>query len=259
MAQQPQQPTAKERYRGRYSTAHPDLNLDDDEAFYTKANENLDELENYRESNRVLGEAMDKSPILAGIVLAAKNGQNPFAYLVENIGPDMDIRQLAENPEFAEQMGNALKVFQQGQEARAAKEKEVGENIVKSLETLKQIQQERNLPDEEMVKMANDFLGEFDENGQPTGKDSFMALASNGIITKGMWEALINARHYDGDIQAATDKARATALNEKIQNGKRNLGTGLPQAAPTGGAGRGERKPKKDDGSLKSFQESLGL
>lgn len=44
----PAQPTAKDRYRGRYSQAHPDLNLDDDEAFYTQANQNLDELENFR-------------------------------------------------------------------------------------------------------------------------------------------------------------------------------------------------------------------
>ena len=101
--------SARDRYRSRYSEAHPDLNLDDDEAFYGQANANLDELENFRESNRQLGEAMDKAPILAGLVLAAKEGQNPFAYLIENLGPDMDIRDLAENPEFAAQMGEALK------------------------------------------------------------------------------------------------------------------------------------------------------
>ena len=76
-AEQPK--SARDRYRERYSTADPELNLDDEEAFYTRANENLDELEGFRESNRQLGEAMDKAPILAGLVLAAKNGQNPFA------------------------------------------------------------------------------------------------------------------------------------------------------------------------------------
>ena len=253
------EPTAKERYRSRYSAAHPDLNLDDEEAFYGQANQNLDELESYRQTNKELGEAMDRTPQLAGLVLAARNGQNPFAWLAENIGPDMDIRELANNPEAAKQMGEALIKYQEKMDASKAKEKEIGENVAKSIQTLKELQTERNLADEEMIKLANDFFGEFDENGMPIGKDSFMALASNGIVTKGMWEALINARHYADDVAAAGEKARATALNEKLQNTLQNPGTGLPQAMGTSGRGRGERKPKKDDGSLASFKESLGV
>lgn len=253
--QTPPVQSARDRYRSRYSEADPELNLDDEEAFYTRANENLDELDGFRESNRQLGEAMDKAPILAGLVLAAKNGQNPFAYLAENIGPDMDIRELANNPEFATQMGEALKKFQERQDKIQAKEKEIGENAVKSLATLKELQQERNLSDEECVKLTKDFFGEFDENGNPVGKDSFMKLASEGIVTKGMWEALINARHYADDIASATEKARATALNDKIQNPLRKPGTGLPQSMSTSGSGR-EKRPK-NDGSLKTFGENL--
>ena len=69
-AHQPEQPTAKDRYRSRYSEAHPDLNLDDDEAFYTQANQNLDELESFRQTNKELGEAMDRTPELAGMILS---------------------------------------------------------------------------------------------------------------------------------------------------------------------------------------------
>lgn len=254
-----QQPSAKERYRSRYSAAHPDLNLDDEEAFYGQANQNLDELENFRESNRLLGEAFERTPLLAGLLTAAKAGENPFAYLVENIGPDMDIRELANNSDFAETMGKALTTFQENQEKSKAKTKEIGENAVKSLQTLKELQQEMNLSDEACIKMANDFFGEFDENGNPVGKDSFLQNASNGIVTKGMWESLIKGRNYDGDIADATEKARTTALNERIQNGKRNFrGTGLPPAGVSSGRGR-EKKVEKDDNSLASFKESLGL
>ena len=252
----PAQPTAKDRYRGRYSEAHPDLNLDDDEAFYTQANQNLDELENFRKTDKELGEAMERTPQLAGLVLAARNGVNPFVWLAENIGPDMDIRELAENPEFANQMGEALKKFQQAQEKAQAKKKEIGENMANSFQTLKDYQTEKGLSDEECVKMAKDFFGELDDDGNPVGKESFMYLASNGIVTKGMWEALFNARHYDGDIAAATDKARASALNDKVQNQLSKSGTGLPQSMSTSGGKRGESKPK-NDGSLASFAENL--
>ena len=254
--QQPAQPTAKDRYRGRYSEAHPDLNLDDDEAFYTQANQNLDELENFRKTDKELGEAMERTPQLAGLVLAARNGVNPFVWLAENIGPDMDIRQLGENPEFANQMGEALKNFQQAQEKAQAKKKEIGENMANSFQTLRDYQTEKGLSDEECVKMAKDFFGELDDDGNPVGKESFMYLASNGIVTKGMWEALFNARHYDGDIAAATDKARASALNDKVQNPLSKSGTGLPQSMSTSGGKRGEKKPKSD-GSLASFAENL--
>ena len=256
---QQQQMSARDRYRDRYSKANPDLNLDDDEAFYSQANANLDELENFRKSNEELGAAMDKAPILAGLVLAAKQGQNPFAYLAENIGPDMDIRELADNPEFATQMGEALKKFQENQEKGQAKAKEIGENVVKSLETLKEYQQERGLSDEECVKMCKDFFGELDENNQPVGKASFMYNASNGIVTKGMWESLINARHYNDDISSAEERAKASALNEHFQNEKKDLGTGLPPSSSTHGRGRGERKPKTDDNSIEGFRKSLGL
>ena len=250
-AQEPQTPppapSARDRYRSRYSEAYPDMNLDDEDAFYGQANANLDELEGFRESNRQLGEAMDKAPILAGLVLAAKEGQDPFSYLIENMGPDMDIRDLAENPEKAAQMGESLKKFQERQEKAQAKTKEIGENMTKSIQTLKEYQQEKGMSDEECVKMIQDFFGEFDENNQPVGKASFMQNAANGIVTKGMWEALFNARHYDGDIASATERARATALNEKVQNGLKDFGATVPNLSG-GGRGAGERKPKKSGG-----------
>lgn len=239
------QQSAKDRYRSRYAEAHPDMNLDDEESFYGQANANLDELENYRESNRLLGEAFDRTPLLGGLVLAAKEGKNPFAYLLENIGPDMDIRELVGNPDFAETMGQALTTFQENQAKAQEKEKKIGENCVKSLEVLKELQQERGLSDEECVKMCNDFFGEFDENGNPVGKDSFMANASMGIVTKGMWESLINGRHYYADIADAKEKASAQALNGRIQNGLRSFGEepGVPSLS---GAGRGAGEQKKE-------------
>lgn len=243
--EQVKQPTAKERYRQRYSESNPDLDLDNEEEFYAQANNNLDDLENYRQANKELGEAFDKTPALGGMVLAARNGQNPFAWLAENIGPDMDIRELAKNPEFATTMGNALTKFMENQEKAKKKREELGNNAIKSLQTLKELQAEMGLSDEQCVKMANDFFGEFDEEGNPIGKESFWYKASNGIVTKGMWESLVKGRNYDDDIKSATDKASASALNTRIQNGLKQFGEpGVPSLS-NGGKGGSERKPQK--------------
>lgn len=248
--------SARERYRSRYSAAHPDLNMDDDEAFYSQANANLDELENYRETDRQIGEAFDRTPLLAGLVLAARNGENPFAWLAENIGPDMDIRELANNPEFSKTMGESLLKFEEKVSNSKKKNEEIGKNALKSIQTLKEIQQERGLSDEEAKKMAYDFFGDIDDEGKPVGKESFMQLASNGIVTKDMWNALFNARNYDKDIAAASDKARAAGLNEHVANNLRDWNpTGMPKSLSTGGTGKGEKK--KDNNSLAAFGKMI--
>jgi hypothetical protein len=256
--QEVQQPTqsAKDRYRSRYSAAHPELNMDDEEAFYNQANANLDELEDYRNTNKQLGEAFDRTPLLAGLVLAARNGENPFAWLAENIGPDMDIRELASNPEFSKTMGESLLKYEGKMSESKKRNEEIGKNALKSIETLKEIQQERGLTDEEAKKMAYDFFGDIDEDGKPVGKESFMQLASKGVVTKDMWNALFNARNYDKDIATASDKARATALNEKVENNLRNFNpTGMPKSMSTGGTGKGEQK--KRGNSLADFGKQV--
>ena len=246
--QTPPKPSAKERYRSRYGKANPDLNLDDEEAFYGRANENLDELESLRESNRQLGEAFDRTPELAAMVIAAKEGKSPFVWLVENIGPNLDVRELADNPEFAKQMGEAVTSFMENQKAAQAKKEEIGNNAVKSIEVLKELQAEMGLSDEQCVKMAKDFFGEFDADGNPVGKDSFMQNAANGIVTKGMWESLVKGRNYDDDIASATEKAKASALNSKIQNGLKSFGEPGVPSLNGGGKGGGEKKPAKKGG-----------
>ena len=258
--EQPPQ-SAKERYRSRYSTAHPDLDMDDEEAFYGRANENLDELENFRESNRQLGEAFDKTPLLAGLVLAAKEGQNPFVYLAEHIGPDMDIRELANNPEFGKQMGDAL-IKNQEENAAAAKRdaesrEEIGSNMQQSFKALKELQKENGMSDEDCAALVKKLFGDVDpETGEVT-ELGIIGNASKGIVPKEVWQAVLKAQNYDTDIATASEKARATALNEKIQNNLKTLdGPGVPTLRG-GSKGRGEKK--NNDGSLEAFRESLGV
>ena len=253
-AQQPPQ-SARERYRSRYSAAHPDLNLDDEEAFYGQANQNLDELEGFRETNRQLGETFDRNPLLAGLLMAAKEGENPFTYLAEQIGPDMDIRELANNPEFGTKMGEALAKYQENLAAGAKAEKEMGENFTNSMNALKELQQERGLSDEDTQALCRKLFGEVDPETHEIVEPGIIGNAAMGIIPKEVWEAVLKAENYDADIASATDKARATALNEKIQNGKKSFDAGVPTL--NGNAGARAPKEKKNDGSLRSFGENL--
>lgn len=255
-AEQPQ--SARDRYRSRYGAAHPDMNLDDEEAFYTQANANLDELENYRESNRLLGEAFDKTPLLAGLVYAAKEGENPFTYLAENIGPDMDVRELANDPEFSKKMGDALARYQDNLAKGAKAEKDMGDNFQKSMDALTELQQERGLSDDDRVALIQKLFGKVDPETHEVVEPGIIGNAAMGIVPKEVWEAVLKAQNYDTDIASATEKARATALNEHFQNEKKSFRTpGVPTLGGNGGSRPAPRK--KDDGSLKAFQESIGV
>ena len=248
------QPSARERYRNRYGERYPDMNLDDEEAFYTQANANLDELENFRESDRLLGEAFDKTPLLAGLVLAAKEGENPFTYLAENIGPDMDIRALANDEEFGKKMGEALAKYQENLAKGAQATKELGENFKQTMAALDEVAKEKGLDDEAKAELFKKMFGYADEEGNAVDNGIF-GNASVGIVPKEVWEAVLKAQNYDNDIASATEKARATALNEKVQNGIKNFGSGVPNLSG-GGKGAGERKPVNKVG-FAAFGEDL--
>ena len=63
-----------------------------------------------------------------------------------------------------------------------------------------------------------------------------------------MWEAVLKAQNYDSAIASATEKARASALNERIQNPKREFGGNMPPTLSGTSRGGGERLPKKKGG-----------
>lgn len=234
--------SARDRHRQRYRDAYPDMG-DDDEAYYNQANANLDELEGFRESNRLLGEAMDAAPLLAGLVLAAKEGENPFTYLAENIGPDMDIRELANDPEFGKKMGEALTKYQDKLAKSEAMRKEVGTNLQQSLTALKDLAAERGMSDEERNALYKKMYGETDEEGNVVEYGIF-GNASMGIVPKEVWEAVLKADSYDNDLATASEKARAQALNEKSQNPLRNFNNMPPSLNGSGKARTAEPKKK---------------
>ena len=235
------QPSERDRYRSRYREAYPDMDENDEEGFYTRANANLDELEGYRESNKALSDAFDRNPTLAAMLLAAKDGENPFVYLAEMGGPDLDIRALIDDPEFGDKMSKAVVKFQENQLASKKAQEEMQQNMLTSINALKELQQEKGLSDEDCQNLFVKFFEEIVGDG------------SKGIVSKDTWNAVLKARSYDDDIASASDKARASALNEKVQNPLKNYDEGvMPPSLSQGGAGQGERNEKKPS-SFASF------
>ncbi len=232
--QEPPKPTQRERYKSRRREAYPDINEDDEEAYYGQANADLDELEGYRKNNQELADMFDKTPTLAGMLLAAKEGENPFVYLARQAGPDLDIRTLVNDPDFGQKMTEALDKYQDGQLKSKQAQKEMKDNYKTSFDALKQIQQERGMSDEDCLQLVDEFF------------ENVVDPASKGIVSKETWEAYLKSRNYDADMATAREKAGAQAMNSRMQNPLKKFDdSNIPPSLSTGGAGAGESKKKR--------------
>lgn len=230
-------PTAKERYVERYRKAHPDMKDDDEEDLYGRANSNLDELEGYRSSNKALSDAFEKNPTLAAMLIAAKDGENPFVWLGENLG--MDIKELSDDPEFGKKLSDALIAYQkkqgEGKKADADREK----NFNASIEALKKLQNESGMSDDETQELYMKF---FEDVAEP---------ASRGIVTDETWRMMKKACDYDTDIEAAKKTAQTRGINQHIDN---NLRKKSPDVPPTLSTGTRSAEPKKKGGFFEGIQ-----
>lgn len=253
--QEPPKQSQRERYMQRRKEAYPDVNEDDEDAYYGRANDDLDELENYRETNKALADTFDKTPTLAGMLLAAKEGVNPYVYLAEQGGPDLDFRELVKDPDFNKKMSEALDKFQQAQLKSNQEMDDSKKNFTQTFAALKEIQQERGMSDEECMELIKKMYGDPDNN-EDIG---IFGLASRGIVTKETWDAILKAQNYDGDIASARKKAGAQAMNERIQNPLKTFdGEELPPTLNSGGAG-GEGKPEKKTSFFGDWEREEGL
>ena len=242
------EPTQRERYAKRRREAYPDISEDDEDAYYGQANADLDELEGYRKTNKELAGVFDKTPTLAGMLLAAKEGVNPWVYLAEEGGPDLDVRELIKDPDFIEKMTQGIMKWQENQLKGQKAQAEMKTNYLKSFATLKEIQEERGMSDEECLQIIDDFF------------ENVVGNASKGIVSKETWEAYLKARNYDADIASAREQASAQALNSRIQNPKKDFdGQDMPPTLSTGGAGAGEPQGKKKSRFFSDWEREEGM
>lgn len=242
------EPTQRERYISRRREAYPDISEEDEDAYYAQANSDLDELEDYRRNNKELADVFDKIPSLAGMLLAAKEGVNPFVYLAEQVGPDLDIRELAKDPDFGDKMRQALEKYQENQLKGEKAKEEMKANYQTSFAALKEIQQERGMSDDDCMQLIEDFF------------ENVVGNACKGIVSKETWEAYLKAKNYDADIASAREQASARALNSRIQNPKKEFDdTDMPPTLSTGGTGAGEPSKRKKSSFFSDWEREEGM
>ena len=87
----------KERFRQRYAKRNPDLNMDDEEAYYGSVNQFMDEYEGYEGNSKKMRENLSKSPAFAELMVAARDQDDfdPVVWMVQK--QDEIEKQMSEN------------------------------------------------------------------------------------------------------------------------------------------------------------------
>lgn len=202
--------TKREAFRRRMAEREPNLNLDDEDAYYGYMDNMVTEYDDYRTSSDAMRKNMDHSPALAEMFMAAREEESfdPVLWMVRNKGLDLDA--LRDDPEYAEKVTEAHNEWL----AKRAKSDEINEqaaaNMPKSIEAIKAKAAEMGLTDEQ----ADEIMGEIYQMG-----DNLIL----GIIPVNIFEMLAKGKTRDADVETAREEGIAEGLNTKVTDKLRTM------------------------------------
>ena len=233
------QPTHRERYENRYREMYPDLDMGNEEAFYESANANLDELESYRKHNNELIGTFSNNKAFASMLIAAKNGEDPYEWMAANLGAD--ISELLSDPDYSKKISEAAKKFNDSQAQGEASRKEYEANVTKTLEELLRIQEETGWDNEKCYNLASKVYDIIDQG-------------TKGLITAETFHMVMNGMNYEADVRNARDEGMVAGKNSKIseQLKKEKAPEGMP---PSIGTAKGQ--PSQPQQKKKSYWDGV--
>lgn len=225
--------TKRDAFRRRIAERAPELNMDDEDAYYGYMDDMVSEYDDYRKSSDIMRSNMDKSPALTEMFMAANKQENfdPVVWMVRNKGLDLDA--LRDDPEYAEKLTEAHNEWL----AKRAKSDEIyaqaSENMPKSIEAIQAKASELGLSDEQ----TDEIVGEIYKMGNDL---------TIGIIPVTIFELLAKGKTRDADVEVAREEGVAEGLNTKVTDKLRTM----PKTTEHVGGRQmpiKEKKPKKDD------------
>lgn len=202
--------TKREAFRRRMAEREPNLNLDDEDAYYGYMDDMVTEYDEYRTSSDAMRKNMDHSPALAEMFVAAREEESfdPVLWMVRNKGLDLDA--LRDDPDYAEKVTEAHNEWL----AKRAKSDEINEqaaaNMPKSIEAIKAKAAEMGLTDEQ----ADEIVGEIYQMGNDL---------TLGIIPVNIFEMLAKGKTHDADVEEAREVGIAQGLETKVTDKLRTM------------------------------------
>jgi hypothetical protein len=241
--------SGRDTFRERFGQRFPDVNAEDEEAYYGALNGEFDRMEASDKAQRELGEVLARDPRSSGFLMVLKNGGNPMEYLIEQYGDDF--RDALNDEEKAKEFAAA---FAKNMEKRAESDKlraQAEANMQTMIDALDAAQQDGSFSDDDAAK-AFEYL--YADGGM---LDRILV----NDIKKEDWMLLMKAAKYDDmlkekDMEVADARAEGEVsgrnANIDIQKRKQSQVKAMPSNVPSNGS---VRPAKKKDEFLAMLDE----
>lgn len=225
---QPPQKSKRDMFRERVKTRHPDLDIDDEEAYYDTVGADIDDYENqltqYRDNESKLTDMFASDPRSAQFLVSWRNGEDPAIALIRLFGTE--IRDVLDDPERIDEIAKANKEYVE----RVAKSKELDDeyakNIKDSLERLDKMSAEEGVAESDLDDAVAVII-QMTSNGL------------RGIFTPEMIQTALKAVKHDADVEGAASEAEVRGKNAGIEAKLRKRAKGDGQPA-LGGKNQGK-------------------
>ena len=236
----------RERYAERLKSKYPDREYADDEALFGQINDDYDDydkqLEEYVGREKALADWIASNPRSAAFLIDWRNGEDPIVGLVRKFGGD-NIKDMLEDPEKAEALAEANKEYAERIAEEDGYETQYLQNLADTFDTLKQVQQEDMLTDEE-IDNAFAFL---------------FGIMRDGVLGKFSAESLrmaLKALNHDADVEQADLEGEVRGRNTKIEEKLRKRASGDGTANLAGKNGGATPPPVRP---MNIFKEAEGV
>lgn len=206
--------TKRDKFRARMQSRYPDLNMDDEDAYYEQAGKTLDEYEGYENGSKKLRESMQNSPAMLEMLSAARNQDNfdPVVWLVENSGLDLDA--LSSDPDYAKKLADARSTYVEKQSRGKELESAMEQNMPTSAENIKKKAEELGLDEQKTTEIVGQMYQVMDD-------------LLHGIISPEIFELLAKGGNYDTAVSEARDEGKAEGINQNItEKLRKDIGSG---------------------------------
>lgn len=225
--------SGKDTFMERFGKRFPDVQADDEEAYYGALNGEFDRIDKSDAAQKELGEVLAHDPRSAGFLMVMKNGGNPVEYLIEQYGDEF--RQALNDEDKAKEFSAAFAKYADRQADSERLRAEAESNMQKMVDALDEAQKDGSFTDEDAVK-AFEYL--YADGGL------FERILVNDV-RKEDWMMLMKADNYDrmkqeGEVRAeeARHEGEVAGRNANIdlQKKKRTQAKQMPAGVPSTGS-----------------------
>ena len=229
--------SARETYRNRIKEDYPDLDMDDEDAYYEAANSRYDDYKNMREGLKNLNGMIDKNALFREMMVAASKGGedwNPFKWAVEEEG--LDLKALVDDPEYADTFAEAQRKHLQTVANGEAMKKEAADNYAKSVEAIDAWAKENGISDEQ-------------KNDAWVKVEQMLNDANVGKVPVDVFALLVNGGKHDADVAAAAEQGYRDGLGKNVEDKLRRI----PKPERSAGRQAAEPQPKPTPANRNPF------